>query len=283
MKRGSKLLIRVPGCPEFGPVAWTQVREWVADTFLLPSDEMRLAQESDWVPISSDPDVCNGKQDAMRSDWSRKRELLGPRATNYLKTLGCPIPFDRLNRATARNWADILEGKYPERANEVESWATKTESFGETPTALPTDPTTKQIQYLRSIGVELPPDATRRDASRVIGGEATEGQVRRLKFYGTYKEGLSKDEASQLIDEYVRVHPESELAYQAVRERLIAVEPQSEVRPFAVPGRPPSQPKPAVQPQRQIHGSDAWTKIVILILVIGAVLLLLKIVAYKSR
>lgn len=204
------------------------------------------------------------------AEWLSKKESLGPRATKYLKTLGCPIPLDRLNRATARSWAGTLEAKYPDRANEVEYWATKEEAFGETPTALPTDPTLKQIKYLRSIGTELPPGTTRRDASRLIGGEATDGQIRRLRFYGIYEENLSKEEATSLIDAYRREHPDSEAAYQAVRDKLIATASPPQFQQNRESIRQPASPR------------NVGAQILLLIIVVGIVALILKIVTYQS-
>jgi len=43
---------------------------------------------------------------------------------------------------------------------------------------------------------------------------ATEGQVRRLKFYGINSEGLSKKEAMVVIDDYIASHPDAENDYQ---------------------------------------------------------------------
>jgi hypothetical protein len=43
---------------------------------------------------------------------------------------------------------------------------------------------------------------------------ATEGQVRRLNFYGINSEGLSKREAAVIIDDYIATHPDAENAYQ---------------------------------------------------------------------
>ena len=244
---------------------------------------MRLDGHSEWVLIDSDPDVGNPKKGFMRnakgsewSEWLCKKEPLGPRATRYLKALGCPIPIDRLNRNTASNWAGTLETKYPDRANEVENWATKEESFGETPTALPTDPTLKQITYLRSIGIELPRGATRRDASRLIAGEATEGQIRRLIFYGIYEDNLSKEEAASLINAYSRGHPNSEEAYQAVRDKLIAATSPPQVQRNPSPMRSPVPPPPASQ-----H-SNVGAQILFLVIVVGLMALMLKIVAYRS-
>lgn len=277
MKRGSKLFFRAPGCPEFGPLPWTKVRDWVSEGFLLPSDEMRLDGDEQWVLINSDPDVGNPKKGFMRdakgsewAEWLGKKESLGPRATSYLKTLGCPIPLDRLNRATARNWAGTLEAKYPDRANEVEYWATKEEAFGETPTALPTDPTLKQIKYLRSIGTELPSGTTRRDANRLIGGEATDGQTRRLRFYGIYEDNLSKEEATSLIDAYIRKHPGSEAAYQAERDKLIATASPPKSQRNREPVRPSAN-----------HG-NVGAQILLLVIVVATMALILKIVAYRS-
>jgi hypothetical protein len=83
------------------------------------------------------------------------------------------------------------------------------------------DPATdRQISYLRSIDVRIEVGLTKGRASQLIGGEPTEGQVRRLKFYRiTPSPYLTKEEASELIDGYVAQHPESEEQYQAWKLR----------------------------------------------------------------
>ena len=79
------------------------------------------------------------------------------------------------------------------------------------------DPATdRQISYLRSTGVCIEVGLTKGRASQLIGGEPTEGQLRRLKFYRiTPSPYLTKEEASELIDGYMTQHPESEEQYQA--------------------------------------------------------------------
>ena len=47
-----------------------------------------------------------------------------------------------------------------------------------------------------------------------IYNAATEGQVRRLTFYGINSEGLTKKEACVIIDDYVASHPDAENDYQ---------------------------------------------------------------------
>ena len=75
--------------------------------------------------------------------------------------------------------------------------------------------TDRQIQYLASIDVEIEPNMTKGRASQLID-PPSEGQVRRLRFYAIpLPRYLTKDAASDLIDTYVRAHPETEEAYQA--------------------------------------------------------------------
>ena len=52
------------------------------------------------------------------------------------------------------------------------------------------------------------------DLIETIYNAATEGQVRRLNFYGINSEGLSKREAAVIIDDYIATHPDAENAYQ---------------------------------------------------------------------
>jgi len=83
------------------------------------------------------------------------------------------------------------------------------------------DPATnRQINYLRSIGVSIEDGPTKGRACQLIGREATEGQLRRLRFYGvTPSPYLTKEEASELIDGYKTQHPESEEQYQTWKLR----------------------------------------------------------------
>ena len=58
---------------------------------------------------------------------------------------------------------------------------------------------------------------TKKQASDLIEAiyhGATEGQVRRLKFYGIDPEGVSKKEACVIIDDYIASHPDAENDYQ---------------------------------------------------------------------
>jgi hypothetical protein len=66
----------------------------------------------------------------------------------------------------------------------------------------------KRIQY---------EGTTKGQASELINtiyNAATEGQVRRLTFYGINYEGLTKKEACVIIDDYIASHPDAENDYQ---------------------------------------------------------------------
>jgi len=52
------------------------------------------------------------------------------------------------------------------------------------------------------------------DLIETIYNGATEGQVRRLQFYGINSEGLTKQEACVVIDDYIATHPDAENDYQ---------------------------------------------------------------------
>jgi len=52
------------------------------------------------------------------------------------------------------------------------------------------------------------------DLIETIYNGATEGQVRRLQFYGINCEGLTKKEACVIIDDYIATHPDAENDYQ---------------------------------------------------------------------
>jgi hypothetical protein len=57
------------------------------------------------------------------------------------------------------------------------------------------------------------------DLIDTIYNGATEGQGRRLKFYGINSDGLSKKEAAVIIDEYIANHPDAENDYQLWKMR----------------------------------------------------------------
>lgn len=230
MKRGAKLFIKGFDGNECGPFRWTEVREWVAIGYFSPKDEVRLSDESTWSHIETIPELLvtppsydvNGPFQFVRGR-AREKRAVGPRATAYLKVLGCPVAPGRLNPYTAFRWVGILEDLRPHLANQTENWAADEESKGRVPTVSPTDATPKQIEYLQSLGHAPAKNVTRLEAHRLISGPPSEGQLRRLRFYGvSLPDGACKDEASTLIDSYGRDHPESEAAYQACRETLIA-------------------------------------------------------------
>ena len=132
----------------------------------------------------------------------------------------------RLNPYTANRWVGILQTLRPELKNEVESWASNEESLGRIPSARPDDATPKQTEYLRSIGHTVSGQITRKEAQRLITGAPTEGQLRRLKFYGVpLSADANKEDASYAIDRYIREHPESEGSYQAWKDTSIPKQP----------------------------------------------------------
>ncbi|MBI4626781.1 MAG: DUF4339 domain-containing protein [Verrucomicrobia bacterium] len=228
MKRGAKILVLGHDGNACGPFRWTAIREWVAVGYFTPDDQVRFDGETDWRPIGTMPELLAtppgfDTNEALHELQHRARETkaVGPRAAAYLNLLGCPVRPQRLNPYTAFQWVRILEELKPRLANATERWAAEEESFGRAPSASPNDATPAQIEQLRALGCDVPGKLTRLEAHRLISGPPTEGQLRRLRFYGiALPEGACKADASELIDRYVREHWETEEAYQAHRKRL---------------------------------------------------------------
>lgn len=248
MQRGAKLFVKGGDGNPCGPFRWTAVREWVTIGFFTPADEVRLVDDTTWRPIVEIPELLAkppgaDSNEALKQLQSRAREkkAVGPRAAAYLRILGCPVPPSRLNPFTARQWIGILEELRPQLANATERWAADEESDGRVPSASPDDATPGQLEKLRAIGYSGPDHLTLREARRLISGPPGDEQLRRLRFYGiTLPAGAGKEEASELIDRYMREHWETEEVYQAHRKSLMT-EVRGRQEPAIAPttGQPP--------------------------------------------
>jgi hypothetical protein len=143
-----------------------------------------------------------------------------------------------------------------DRFPELRSWAHK-------------PATQKQLKYLRDLGVQFRNDILAGEASNLIDdhlqtnpSEITEPQRRRLKFYGISDTGLTRHDASELIDRYMAENPESEFAYQNWK---------------IAQGLPPSPPRPNALSYRILQGkwnSIHWTRTRIAISVAAGFVLL---------
>lgn len=78
--------------------------------------------------------------------------------------------------------------------------------------------TAKQISFLKVLGAPIPNSLGIREASDLIEewkNRVSDGQKRRLDFYGlAYAADITREQATALIDDYKKTHPESEAAYQ---------------------------------------------------------------------
>ena len=74
-----------------------------------------------------------------------------------------------------------------------------------------------QKRLLLSKNIPVPVGMTKGEAyaviSQILDG-ATEGQIRRLHFYGIDPDGVTKKEAAILIDDFIGKHPDAETDYQ---------------------------------------------------------------------
>jgi hypothetical protein len=76
--------------------------------------------------------------------------------------------------------------------------------------------TLRQLNYLRSLGVEYPYAISKQEAGALLGAHAsrvTAAQKQRLEFYGVSAAGMTKESASRCLDELNELHPEKEEEY----------------------------------------------------------------------
>lgn len=228
MTRGTKFFVKGGDGAACGPFRWTAVREWVAVGYFTADDAVRLADVTEWTAIGGIPELMatppgnetNEALTALRRRASEKKAI-APRTEAYLKRLGCPVRPERLNPYTAFLWVRTMEELNPQHADATERWAAEEASNGRAHSATENDATPAQIETLRAKGIAISVGLTRLQAQRLISGPPTEGQLRRIQFYGiTLPEGAGKDEASDLIDRHIRENWDSEEAYQAARRKV---------------------------------------------------------------
>ena len=206
-----------------GPFAWTLIREWLALSLLSSSSPVFLEGDTVWRTAADFPELCQlpkslaSRDDSPGSFLSDTRLKLPslPCQHSYAKTLGCPFDPLHVDRHLLAHIIRSLSYQFPNRVDSAVAMQVEDASDWHN------DPATdRQISYLRSTGVCIEVGLTKGRASQLIGGEPTEGQLRRLKFYRiTPSPYLTKEEASELIDGYMTQHPESEEQYQAWKLR----------------------------------------------------------------
>ena len=202
-----------------GPFAWTLIREWVALALLSSESPVLSEGDSAWKKIADFPELrqlpkslaTQGRffRDCLSDDRLKLPSLSCQHS--YAKALGCPFEPDQIDRHVLSHIIWSLSCEFPDRVDPVV--AADVEDASDWHNDPAADP---QINYLRSIGVSVEAGLTKGRACQLIDGEPTEGQLRRLTFYGIkLTRYLTKTDASELIDSYVTQHPESEEQYQA--------------------------------------------------------------------
>ena len=202
-----------------GPFAWTLIRELVALALLSSESPVLLEGDSAWKKIADFPELrllpkslaTQGRffRDCLSDDRLKLPSLSCQHS--YAKALGCPFEPDQIDRHVLSHIIWSLLCEFPDRVDPVV--AADVEDASDWHNDPATDP---QINYLRSIGVSVEAGLTKGRACQLIDGEPTEGQLRRLKFYGIKQTRyVTKTDASELINSYKTQHPESEEQYQA--------------------------------------------------------------------
>jgi hypothetical protein len=224
LKRGAKLFLSCEGRAFVGPFKWTLVREWVALGLVGHDALVKTDEGGEPVVVGMIEQLLVFSQGlcdtaAYYRSSGRTRFPSAPRQHSYLRSLGCPFETAHLDKHLTWRVISDLEQAFPDRAVASERDACEEELeriFREAPA------TDRQREYLSSIGVEVSEDLSKAEASQMIGGPPTDGQLRRLRFYQIpLPRFLTKNEASDLIDHYIREHPESEAKYQAWKQQAI--------------------------------------------------------------
>lgn len=223
MKRGARMyLVDIDG-KTAGPFPWTLVREWVALSLLSSNSSVFLERDNGWQTVADFPELSQFPKSVTNKEVPPGSYLSDTRLKlpslscqhSYAKMLGCPFAPDQIDRHLLAHIIWSLQYAFPDRVDTAFADQVADASDWHN------DPATEsQISGLRSIGVRIEDGLTKGRACQLIGGEPTEGQLRRLKFYRiTPSPYLTKEEASELIDGYLAEHPESEEQYQAWKQR----------------------------------------------------------------
>jgi hypothetical protein len=205
-----------------GPFSWTLVREWLALSLLSSNSPVFLEGDSTWQTIADFPKLSQFPKSLTNREVAPGSYLSDTRLKlpslscqhSYAKILGCPFEPHQIDRHLLAHIIWSLSCEFPDRVDPTVAEQVRDASDWHN------DPATeRQISYLRSIGIHIEDGLTKGRACQLIGGEATEGQLRRLKFYSIPPSPyLTKEEASELIDGYLAQHPESEEQYQAWKQ-----------------------------------------------------------------
>lgn len=220
MKRGARMYLVDSDGHTAGPFAWTLIREWVALALLSSDSPVFLEGDSEWKKVADFPELCQlpkslATQGRFFRDCLADDRLKLPSLScqhSYAKALGCPFEPDQIDRHQLSYIIWSLSCQFPERVDPAVAAEVEDASDWQN------DPATdRQTNYLRSNGVGIEDGLTKGRAHQLIdGGEPTEGQLRRLNFYGIkLTRYRTKKEAAELIDSYITQHPESEEQYQA--------------------------------------------------------------------
>ena len=208
----------------YGPYGWKLVREFYAFGILegwLGCEEG--AQE--WLSIASFPKVTHipktvsGRVDhylampAACAPWAFHREVL--------RELKAPPIDSTLNRYAVNALIALL---IQDRVGAIDpklAWRFSVErNLG-----WKSDPASaKQVDYLRDLGIPVPPSLTKGEAACLLGARSvSEPQLQRLGFYGCPSiPGITAEEGVQLIDDYQAKFPESEKDYQQWKATALA-------------------------------------------------------------
>jgi hypothetical protein len=227
MKPGALMYLADTQGQTAGPFAWTLVREWVCLSLVPMSAFAFLQGDNAWKTIADFPDLRQLPKSLCNEDRRPGCYLSADRVRlpslscqhSYAKALGCPFAVENIDRHLLSHITWTLSCQFPDRVDPIVAAEVEEASDWHN------DPATdRQITCLRSIEVPIERGLTKGRACQLIGGEATEGQVRRLKFYKIRPPPyLTKEEASDLIDTYIEQHPETEEQYQASKLRSYQV------------------------------------------------------------
>ena len=221
MKRGTKLYMVNPAGKTVGPFPWTLVREWFALKLIPDNAWVCIHGTEKWQSLYEYPEIQSlppsqaqpGSSTSYYASEARFHKASLPIQHEYLRVLDCPFEVKQLDYHFLLHIAEGLATCLPNRRNTLTE--IQIQKSGDDPHYWKDDAATdRQIEYLATKGIYFPASATKGEASALIA-PPSEGQLRRLAFYQLpLPRHLDDTEASWMIDQYIRAHPESEEQYQ---------------------------------------------------------------------
>ncbi len=178
--------------------------------------------ESELAAVTSaDPEKA-----ALWNDWSARRQKKN-QVIAFCASRNPPLPISTFFLEEVLEHSQIAnpDSFFTTTPEEFVALLNETHPIHTWRDDLATEP---QLRLLRSNDVAIHDGMTKGEAHDLIDAllnGPTEGQKRRLLYYGIDSIGVSKEQATELIDDYIAAHPDAEYGYQLWKAQYMRTHP----------------------------------------------------------